>query len=305
MGSEKENPLCITVLHSIYDVLNNILTQLLGEYDPTLVSLVSHLLYMAEVSNFSIASLEAYIPHSIVTPDQSNHNRTKRGLFDLAGMFLGTVFGLATQSDVQHVSEAMATLTNGITHNAIVLAQQNSVLKKLIEHHNVFVASLNLIESTLSNLKHTNIIMVKLLQITMQLQGLQHSVTNLNTVVKSRFQMILSASSGIVSTTLIEPSQLSDIIWAHLTKRLSPLFPSSSVQLYYPSLDATLTSPYIYTHIPFKALGTFNAFRILPFPITINDSFHAISLPDTLTLIFGDFQHIVLPSPDFLTLCHS
>lgn len=78
---------------------------------------------MVEVSNYSIASLEAYIPGRNVPPIQPIHGSTKRGLIDSGGVLLSTVFYLATQSDVQHVSEGMATLTDGMARNNIVLAK--------------------------------------------------------------------------------------------------------------------------------------------------------------------------------------
>lgn len=82
---------------------------------------------------------------------------------------------------------------------------------------------------------------------------------------------------------------------------LSPSF----VQLYYPFLDATPTPSEIFVYVPFKALDTFSAFNILPFPVNISDSLHTLRLPNILTFPAANFLHTVLPTPDFLTRYHS
>lgn len=97
--------------------------------------------------NQSLVSIESYMPHSNVFLNNPPHSRSERALFDLGGFLSGIAFGLATQSDVRHVSEAMATVTDALPRNAHVLAKNVLVL----------VNSINASEISVSNLKHKEI----------------------------------------------------------------------------------------------------------------------------------------------------
>lgn len=104
---------------------------------------------------------------------------------------------------------------------------------------------------------------------------------------------------------LIKPTQLSKhLSWTLLTKGLTPLFPSSSLNFSHPFIDATLTLSHIYIHILFKALDTFQAVNVFPVPVVTNSSRHSVHLPTTLILVFADFLHIALPLPSFLSHLH-
>lgn len=165
----------------------------------------------------------------------------------------------------------------------------------MVAQHSVLVTSVNALKISLSNLKAYYII-VETLNIMIQLQDLQHAILSLNTNAKSLFDVLISACRGTVTSTLTDTTQLSNLLsWTRLTKGHTSLFPSS-IQFYYPFLDATFTLSDIYIHIPFEVLDTFQAFNVFPFPITINDSLHSIHLPTPLILVSDDFLHIVLPT---------
>lgn len=82
----------------------------------------------------------------------------------------------------------------------------------MFAYHNILVNRVNALKISVSNLKCQELILEYLREIFIQLQGLQHAISNLSTVVKTLFAMMIFASHGTVTPSLIDPTQLFDLI---------------------------------------------------------------------------------------------
>lgn len=56
-------------------------------------------------------------------------------------MALSKIFGLATKSDIIHISEAMTTLTDALNAHSQDLEEQNAMVHNLMVQHNIPIES--------------------------------------------------------------------------------------------------------------------------------------------------------------------
>lgn len=112
-------PMHLSCTTSLYD--NHTPQAAITKHDPSMVSLLSHLLYTGDTANFSVSAVVSYMLLPNVLHTSRPSGRIKRDLFDIGGMFLGKASDLAMEDDVHHVNGAMATLTDAINQNAQVL----------------------------------------------------------------------------------------------------------------------------------------------------------------------------------------
>ncbi len=86
---------------------------------------------------------------------------------------------------------------------------------------------------------------------------------------------------------------------------LQTLYTGDIIQYYYPLLEIILTIDDIIVFIPFKSMGTFEAYQIEPFPFNINQSVMTLDSTSSLVLVASDFSLYSIGNMNALKLCKS
>ncbi|XP_076044373.1 uncharacterized protein LOC143027164 [Oratosquilla oratoria] len=234
----------------------------------------------------------------------TKNNRPKRGLFNFLGIISKSLFGTATEQDIQTVHSHMGNitkvlhqegkLTNLNSKNIDLLATSiNSVIDK-INHLTTFTTSrltkITQSQTALSLLHHLN-------ELDKQLEKLiDHS-----NLVQSD---IWNAHAGIVTSQMITPTQLTQTLrQAHNTLNLTPFFLKNEIQHYYPILASTIFQESILIHIPMDPIKIFSLWEIYPFPYPYQNCTMTLNMPTSTILKSTDGQWLTLTSLETMATC--
>ena len=79
----------------------------------------------------------------------------------------------------------------------------------------------------------------------------------------------------------------------------------SSLELYYPVLEATFLATSVIVHIPVRSSVTFALFQIIPFPFFYNGSIYQVSVTSDFFLLSHDHRSVALASSENIAECSS
>ena len=231
--------------------------------------------------------------------------RSKRGLFNLGGMVLGTVFGLSTEDQVLALEKKVDALDTKLENQDRILTWHNEILEEVLQYFSAMNNQSRYMLDIVTSLNRNLYYVYDLMTLSDHISIVQLTIQALSSSVSSLIDMLIAASRGHVTSDLIKPQSLLEAIhWAQRNLSLTPLFPDKETEFYYPLLETTITDQEIIVHVPFQSLNSFNLFEITPFPVHINNSLYTVSLSSEIVLVSSSLMHASVLSPSSLLTCH-
>ncbi|XP_076058519.1 uncharacterized protein LOC143035534 [Oratosquilla oratoria] len=236
--------------------------------------------------------------------DTTTTSRTKRGLFDFMGIISKSLFGTATEQDIQTIHSHIGKITR-------VLHQQGKLIDLNSKNIDLLADSVNSVIDKFNDLaQFTN---SQLSQITNSQNALffLHHLKELDKELDSLLEHsnliqrdIWNAHAGVVDFQMITPTQLSQTLRrAHNTLQLTPFFSKHEIQHYYPILSSTIFQQFILIHIPMDPIKRFSLWEIYPFPYPYQNRTMTLNLPTSTILKSHDGQWLTLTSPETMATC--
>ncbi len=234
------------------------------------------------------------------------HSRVRRGLLNIFGKASKYLFGTATEDDIHvlrehynHVFFYAANNRRVINLNYRKIGILQSHLNKLLVHSNYLTAIIN---KTLQRLN----MLTDFLLLDQTLHALDAVLTSVLSVNDKIIANMIDSANGRVTPHLFPLHDLIKIVGiGHRNYSFQPLYPSHMSQYYCPLLDASLTTDAIVVHVPFRSTEAFNAFEIVPFPFTVEDSVLTLDMSSSLVLIASDYTFYSTTSYSDLNHCKS
>ncbi len=201
------------------------------------------------------------------------HSRVKRGLLNIFGTTSKYIFGTATEDEIHDLREHYNHILSYAVHNRRVINLNyrkigilQSHLKKLLEHTNKLTSIVNKALQRLT-------LLTDLLLMDQTLHVLDAVLTSVLSVHDKIIANKIDTVDGWVTPSLFPLHDLIKIISiGHRNYSFQPLYSSDMSQHYYPLLEASLTTDAIAVHVPFTSTEVINAFEIVPFPFSVEDS---------------------------------
>ena len=230
-------------------------------------------------------------------PMQSS--RPKRSLLPFGGRLLSSVFGTATEAQVDAVNKKVVQIVSWAKkkgHLMSKLVQQGNVNSEKIALLNkrigYYALRANLTGRRLStvNLKLDRVLAAEFTE------GLINDVLRID-------QGVVLAHRGIVTPNLLLPATFSGIIDDAVTQyHYRPLFNVDSLSHYYGVLHSCVLGDRIFIFIPFSSVETLSYFEIKPFPTFMNVSLSVeLVVEHELVLLTKDLKYVSFPSPQSLS----
>ena len=196
-------------------------------------------------------------------------SRPKRSLLPFGGRLLSSVFGTATEEQVDAINRKVVKIISWAKkkgHLMRKMVQQGNVnsekIVSLNRRINYYAQKAKLTGRRISsvNLKLDRVLAAEFTE------GLINDVLRVD-------QGVVLAHRGIVTPNLLLPATFSNIIDNAVTQyNYRPLFPVESLPHYYGVLHSCVLGERIFVFIPFSSAETLSYFEIKPFPTFVNVS---------------------------------
>ncbi|XP_037803585.1 uncharacterized protein LOC119598009 [Penaeus monodon] len=300
VGNYVEVDISLGILPSFYNTASTHLS-LIGQYSHTVTTdnllttvQADSLLSFLNVSRYDLLPFKDRLP-------RPRPRRVRRGLFNFMGDATSYLFGIATHdeldarfrdyeshlgsvvSKVKVTFDAIHSITNtvnslnNITRNLAIYTDSNAQRIASEQHFSILLAHISLYQSR-----------VRLF------------VDHLHTLVHD----LILAVHGTVMPSLIPPTALATFVdRISTTTPYRPLFSLTNITLLYSQLDSFITPHGLSIMIPLAPDTSFTAYRIHPFPLSLDNNVYVLS-PDTdIILRSSDHSSLSLISSDILTSC--
>ncbi len=224
------------------------------------------------------------------------HSRVKRGLLNIFGKASKCLFGTATEDDIHDLREHY-------NH----AAQNRRAINLNYRKIGILQSHLNKLLTSIANkaLQRLNLL-ADFLPMDQTLHVLAAVLTSVLSVNDKVIANMIDAANSRVTPSLFPLHNLITIIdIGHRNYSFQPLYPSAMSQYCYPLLEASLTTDAIIVHVPFKPTEVFNAFKIIPFPFSVEDSVLTLDMSPSLVLIAKDYTSYSTSSYSDLNHCKS
>ncbi len=218
-------------------------------------------------------------------------HRSKRGLFDGIGKLSRMIFGTAMNEDVEELRDRYNHLVSlASAHNKAINLNSRNIAKLEQQMHDVasYTATLrSSLNKMLTSIKH----IYEMTTIGQALPALENPVTSLLRSNSLIIRNVVDATRGRVTDSLFPVKDLLKILEiGEAEYKLTPLFDDKSVHYYYPLLESFLTSDAIVIHVPFRSTEEFEAYRLEPFPFSVNGIILELDTPSSVVLVRSDFS---------------
>ena len=218
--------------------------------------------------------------------------RSKRSLFSFGGDILHSLFGTATDKQVEKVYEK----TRAIEKWA---ASKGKLITKVVERvnkHAEDIKNLNDDLHELSSLLDNNSKDIHNLNVTYLAQSIGSYLSFLIESFDILINAIVLASKNIVSPIIFPKVQLQNVLKHAIDSyKFEPLF--DNLDNYYSAMHAKFVDDYVFIFVPFASAASFNLFHFIPFPSFIDDSLVVeLDIDETFVLLNSDFSSIALTS---------
>ena len=226
-------------------------------------------------------------------------SRPKRSRLPFGGRLLSSVFGTATEEQVNAINKKVVQIVSWAK-------QKGHLMRKLVQQGNVnsekivllncrigyYAQKANLTGRRISslNLKLDRVLAAEFTE------GLINDVLHVD-------QGVVLAHRGIVTPNLLLPATFSNIIDNAVTQyNYRPLFPVESLSHYYGVLHSCVLGDRIFIFIPFSSAETLSYYEIKPFPTFVNVSLSVeLVVEHELVLLTKDLKYVSFPSPQSLS----
>lgn len=146
--------------------------------------LLNILYWKVEFAERSMLQLQNTLPWKFDNvQSHSFESRKKRGLFDLGGMVLGTIFGLATEGQMEEIASGFKEM-NDILHSQERLINAHSVMiERMIEQLHQVTSRVNELSNMVQSLWHSHFSLYQLVIASEYISAMQLSMDKLQSYV--------------------------------------------------------------------------------------------------------------------------
>ena len=194
--------------------------------------------------------------------------RKTRGLFNIGGSLANFLFGITTDTSLtqklQIQNKKINSAVKSFSTVLEVFSQVNIKLKVIRKTINVISTSLETINNQTNQLKQFSLITTSLMLFSNQAHHLANDLRALTS------NLVLASNGEVVPSLLPEKELLRILLLFTADSNRQTLFPTNEIHLYYPYLTAILYPDTLHILIPLMPSQSFEAFRIHPFPTTLN-----------------------------------
>lgn len=236
----------------------------------------------------------------------ASKSRVKRGLINLVGVISKHLFGTATDDDVAELGRKMVDVTNVVSSYSRVITRNHESIMEIRRVTNEIISTTNELVGILTPLIKEVESIIKVVYFGEQLTGLEEAVTLLERHLRNVVDNLVDATLNRVDSTLLPLHLLrSAILVASQGLKLKPIFDADNVELYYPILEAHLTETSIVCLIPMNSLSNYTLKRVIPFPVSANNTHLVLDLKETYLALSNDQKFIAKMDDQSLSRCKS
>src|SRR5215469_2591624 len=212
----------------------------------------------------------------IINHRTPNH-KVKRGLLDIGGKLLNSLFGVATDTDLNKLNKEIELLSDNFSNNGKVFSHfrdqlhaNNIALNTAFQNIKTMVLTQNYIINSIK--------LNELLALQNSALAIMDSYINDINLVKQKVEFTIEAAidhktSSALYTFALLKHILSDTITQLKTDSVVPITVENFHDLLYYSWTMLTVYPYtVMTIFPFTNSEYYNTIHIIPFPLKINDS---------------------------------
>ena len=274
-----------TTLHNHAKQLNLIKTQI--NMDTMLSDKHAHTLLLA--ANATHATIHKGLEDTGLT--YVKHTKTKRGLFDIIGVGMHTLFGVTDDRTLNKRLHEYEQQLQSVTHTYNASAKAiNAVERNILKLNDAF--------QVLSNNTPSFDELDSYQRFTQYAFLLNHyQLALVDTIYTQRDvqRALTHAALGHVDRTLLSPSNFLQVITMLRLKQSIPLFDLlHETTLFYATLSSYLTDEGIVVILPLKPKQSFTAYNIHPFPQTLNNSAHLVTLHTKPLILFNTTSRAII-----------
>ena len=274
------------------------------------VKLPSCTLISPELNSNIISELTEEL-NDVITPVS---NRRKRAWPALVVSGLSALLGFSTQVQVLYLQNRLSDVVQSQRNLHI---QYIETKERLQETHNL----VNLLQIDIDNLKHiiANIshnveLCFQSTQITSVLLNIKLDLEKTLSELRSYINSIIMVSDGKVTADILPLETLNRILYNDsYNRRVNPIFPIESTHMYYPFLEAQLTTKGLLITLPLQATRTFDYYSFTPHPTCAENQSLTLNVDKTELLVdinthshFEEDSEVLnnCPSHFGLTICN-
>ena len=219
-------------------------------------------------------------------------SRAKRSLFSFGGDILHSIFGTATDKQIDKVHERVNVLEAWAKAKGTLIKQTVERLNT----HSEKIAQLNTDLQSMSEILNSNSVTVHKLK----LNGIAIGIASYLGFLIEQFDTISNAlalaGKDIVSPNLFSPSELQDVLFNAKDKHGSiPIYSMDRIHDYYNILHVKIVHDYLYIFVPFSSAVNFGLYHFVPFPTFINDDMVVeLDIQETYVLIDSEFNSVAI-----------
>ena len=244
--------------------------------------------------------------NSVDAGRKASSDRPKRGLFDLGGMLLKTVFGTAMSSDVAALGERLNTVSTAVESQGRVLWQEHLVLRNLKDKLNVVIDQVNELSMNVNALSFQLATLENMVLLGLYIDNLEDSISVLHKHSSALMNSLVNAGLNKVNSQLLPLEHLRAAIhFARANFSLTPFFTEEEIEFYYPLIESTLTDSQVLIHIPLKSDISYSAYSVTSFPMLVNDSLLSLVSHANMFLVAEDYMLVSLTDRSTIAKCRS
>lgn len=257
--------------------------------------------------SYIFIQINTKIPEKPKSKSKPSKRRPKRGLIDAGGYILHSLFGTATSSEVNAVSDKLGAVENALRNQDRLVEIQIDKINEISTHVNNLQTLLTNTESAINKLENITSFLENILEIESHLDNIYIITMKLESDYTRLLNALSEAEHGIVNINLLPLNILRKIITnAEADFNLLPLFPMTQLELLYGYIDVHMYADRYMVLIPFASIISFTHYKITPFPFYLNNQL--VSLDNTLDNLFisnTENHHAWMDDYSFATFCHS
>ncbi|XP_071520555.1 uncharacterized protein [Panulirus ornatus] len=230
--------------------------------------------------------------------------RRRRGLIDVGGEVLGTLFGVATQREVQAVQDNVYVAFSWLDAHEKLLQVTIQNTHKYVRKINEITRGVNRVHSQLAEhmrgIKKIQRIVTIAEVVDVILEQTDYFVSQFNTFLSD----LLWAHEDKVTPTLLPFSVLTDLLSrAKVLWNLEPVYEGEWVDFYYPLLEVSIAQDTLLVSIPFNSNFRYTLYNIIPFPSFHKDSLHVAVIYRNLVLLSENLTTVAYPGLEDIRRC--
>ena len=211
--------------------------------------------------------------------------RPKRGLFNAGGYLAKLLLGLAMDSETK---EGFEVLQRQLTNNSLLISRNIRETHSLHSALDNVITVSNAVSETVRDLNELVNSDLRFTLISNDLIWLHNEIITMTKLYADFVAAIVQASQGTVAPSLIPLHTLRGVLLeARVKHNLIPIVDDPDLVLYYPFLIGSLYPDCLTISIPFRPPNLLDAYRIHPFPFSVNSVLSVIKSPSEI-LLFAD-----------------